>query len=127
MYGALAFEVACATLAFVAAARGSADLDALPELLVLVADELDRLVVGHDSLVDAQHKHTFGERFRVLERHVDLELAVDRTAEALDELRLIAIRRAAHVQPAVERPLFGAAQVVGFDDERVAVPASQRP
>ena len=36
----------------------------------------------------------------------------------------LAVRAAVDVQPAVARAVFGAAQVVGLDDERVALPAA---
>ena len=45
---------------------------------------------------------------------------------ALDEFRLLAVRAAVDVQPSVETAVFRAAQVVGLDDERVAVPVSDR-
>src|ERR1700730_15690158 len=82
--------------------RTSVDLDASPELLILVADELDRLLVHHRALVDADGER-LRVRFRVLDRDVDLELAEDRAAEALREFRLIAVRTPAHVQPSVGR------------------------
>jgi len=90
--------------------RTSSDFDALTELLVLVADELDRLLVGRHALVDA-HRDGPCERLGVLDRDVDLELAEDRPAEPLDERGLAAVRRAAHVQPPVELALLGAAEI----------------
>src|SRR5262245_26392354 len=97
------------------------DFHTSPELLVLVADELDHLLIHSDSLVDSD-----GERLRVglriVDRDVDLELAEDRPPESLGELRLLAVRAAMYVQPPVERPVFGAAQVVGFHNKVVSFP-----
>src|SRR6187200_35554 len=103
----------------------SVHLDLPAELLVLVADELDRLLVRHHALVDA-HRKWLGECLRILDSHVNLELAVDRTPEALGERGLTAVRRTAHIEPSVNRALFCPTKIVGLDDERVALPAPDR-
>src|SRR6186997_2455669 len=54
--------------------RSSVHLDLPPELLVLVADEFDRLLVRHHALVDA-HRERLGERLRILDRHIDFKFA----------------------------------------------------
>src|SRR3954471_9217072 len=51
-------------------------------------------------------------------------MAVCGPADAMRELRALAVRAAVHVQPAVARAVFGAAQVVRLDDERVAFPVA---
>src|SRR5262249_43969461 len=50
----------------------SIDFDALPELLIFVANELDRFVV-QEALIDA-HGERFGIGLRVSERDVDFKL-----------------------------------------------------
>jgi hypothetical protein len=44
-----------------------------------------------------------------------LQVAEGRTPEALGEFRLLAVRAAVDVEPAVVRSVFRAAQVIGFD------------
>src|SRR5215831_378786 len=99
----------------------SVDFDPPAKLLVFVADELDELGVRHDLLVDA-NRERLRVRLRIVNRDVDLEPAEGGPAEALREFGLLAVRTAADVEPAVARTVFGAAQVVRVDDERVAVP-----
>src|SRR5215472_7683282 len=103
----------------------SVDFHAPPELLVLVADELDELVVRRDLLIDAQRQR-FRVRLRIVERDVDFQLAVAGPANALGELRPVGIRAAADVEPPVIRARLGSPQVVRVDDKRVAFPASDR-
>src|SRR5581483_791547 len=103
----------------------SVDLDPAPELLVLVADELDRLLVGQQPLIHPDRPR-LRVRFRILEREIDLQVPVGRPAEPLGELRLAAVRAAVHVEPAVVRAVLRAAQVVRLDDERVALPVADR-
>src|SRR5262245_12755861 len=74
------------------------DLDAAAELLVLVADELDQLLVGQVALIDP-HRPWLGVRLGVLDRHVDLQAAEVQAAEALGDLGLAAVRAAVDVQP----------------------------
>src|SRR5262245_27266541 len=81
--------------------KRSVDLDLSPELLILVADELDRLLVRHDALVDA-HRERLRQRLRIVNGHIDLELAAHLTTEALGELRLTAVRCTAHVAPSID-------------------------
>src|SRR5215471_3600848 len=100
---------------------GSVDLHPPAKLLVLVADELDELGVRHDLLVDAD-REWLRVRLRIVDRDVDFEPPERGPAEALCELGLLAVRTAADVEPAVARTVFGAAQVVRLDDERVALP-----
>ena len=100
------------------------DLDALPELLILVADELDRFVV-QESLIDADRER-LRVRLGVVNRHVDFELSEHGTAESLSEARLVAVWAAAHVEPAVVGTGFIAAQIVRLDDERIAFPSPDR-
>src|SRR5262245_4923454 len=103
--------------------RRSIDLDPAPELLILVADELDRFLVHCYPLID-----TDGERLRISlrirDRHVNFKLAKNRPAEAFGELRLATVRTAANVQPAVELGLLGSAEIVRFDNQRIAFPAA---
>src|SRR5262252_8555276 len=81
------------------------DFDATAELLVLVADELDHLLIRRDALIDA-----YGERLRVrlriFDRDVHLQVAVRWTADAVRELRLLGVRAAVHIEPAVARAVF---------------------
>src|SRR4029453_17155635 len=102
---------------------GSVDLHAASELLVLVTDELDWLLVRKNSLVDAD-----GEGFRVrlwvLDREIYLEVTEGQAPDALGELRLIAVRTAIHIQPAILRAFFRTPHIVCLDDERVAFPVA---
>src|SRR6185436_2940211 len=103
----------------------SVDLYAVPELVVLVADELDQFLVGENALV-----YTNSERFRIglfiFNRDVDLEMTEGRPPNAFREFRLLAIRTAVDIQPTVERAVFRSAQVIGLDHKRVAFPVSDR-
>src|SRR5262245_53742331 len=103
--------------------QSSVDLYAAPELVVLVANELDQFLVGEKALID-----TNSERFRIgfwiFNRDVDLEMTEGRTPDAFREFSLLAIRTAVHIQPTVERAVFRSAQVVGLDHKRVAFPVS---
>src|SRR5690349_16686630 len=81
------------------------DFDAATELLVLVADELDHFLIRRDALVDA-HRERLGVRLRILDRDVHLEMTVRRALDAMGELRLLAVRAAVHVEPAVVRAVL---------------------
>src|SRR5262249_42287191 len=100
----------------------SVDLHASAKLIVLVADELDDLVVGRDLLIDA-NREWLRVGLRVLEGQIDFEPAVRGPANALGEFRPVRIRAAPHVEPAIERTRLRAAQIVCLDHERVAFPA----
>src|SRR5262245_65426071 len=95
------------------------DFDPSPELLVLVADELDHLGVHLDLLI-----HSDGERLGIglwiIDRNVDLEPAKTRPSIALANRCLIRQRAAAHIEPAV------ISEVVRLGDERVTVPMTNR-
>src|SRR5438105_4583500 len=108
-----------------ALSAGSIDLHAASELVVLVADELDELVVGRDLLIHANGKW-FRVGLRVVDCDVDFQLAVCGTADTLDEPGLVRVRAAAHVEPSVVGARLRSPQIVGFDHERVAFPASRR-
>ena len=99
------------------------DLDANAELLVLVADGLDRLFVVQETLIDS-HCKRLREGLGIVDGNVDLQLAKDGTAKPFDECGLIAIGRAAHIKPAIGRTGLGAAEVVRFNDQRVAFPSA---
>src|SRR5580765_4345394 len=101
------------------------DLDLSSELLILVADELDQLRVGQDLLVDPDGKR-LGVRLRIVDGDVDLEPSECRPPETLGEFRLLAVWATADVKPAIARTILRASEVVGFDDERVALPAADR-
>src|SRR6185503_21309737 len=101
------------------------DFDSATELLILVADELDELAVRHDALIDA-HRPRLRVRLRIVHGHVNLEVRIVQTPEALGELRLLTVRAAVDVEPSIVRAIFGAAQVVGFNHERIAFPATNR-
>src|SRR3954451_2357900 len=103
--------------------QSSVELDAPPELLILVADELDDLVVWRDLLVDAERDRP-GVGLGVLEGDVDFQFAVSGAAEALDEFRLLRVRAAAHVEPSVVGARLRSPQVVRLDHERVAFPSA---
>ena len=98
------------------------ELDAAAELLVLVADELDQLLVGHQPLIDA-HRPWLRVRLGILDRQIDLQMAVSRPPDALGELGVAAVRAAVDVHPAVVGTIFRASKIVGLDDERVPVPS----
>jgi hypothetical protein len=49
-----------------------------------------------------------------------------RSVDPFRDLRLLAVGAAVDVEPAVVRAVLGAAQVVGFDHQRVAFPVSNR-
>src|SRR5262245_10061413 len=101
------------------------DLDATPELLVFVADELDQLLIGQIALVDANGPW-LRVGLRIFERRIDLQVAERGAPNALSELRFPAIRAAIDVEPSVVGTLFGASQVVRFDNEGIAVPRPNR-
>src|SRR5436309_6558896 len=105
--------------------RSLVDLYAPAELLVLVADELHRLFVGLESLIDP-HGKWLCIGLGVVYGDIDLEFPKYRTAESLDESRFVAVGTAVHVQPAIIWPGFGAAQIVGLHDQRVTFPSSGR-
>src|SRR5436190_2233854 len=101
------------------------DLDALPKLLVFIADGLNRFFVRQEPLIDA-HREGFRVRLGVLDRDIDLQLAEDWTTESLCEFRLVAVGTAAHVEPTVGRSGFGTPQVIRLHHERVPFPSSDR-
>src|SRR5690349_23585321 len=82
----------------------------LRRLLVLVADELDQLLIDGELLT-----HAHGERFRVslriVDGDVDLEVTEVGTTPALDELAFVGQRAAVDVEPTV------VAEPGGLDDE----------
>src|SRR5215471_8370395 len=96
-------------------------LDMLPELLVLIAFEFNEVLVDHEALVDSN-----GPRLRIrlgiFQRQVNLQMVVRRTADSFSELCLFGIRAAVHVNPAVKGAVLRAPQVVGLNNQRVAVP-----
>src|SRR5690606_7787738 len=96
-------------------------LNPAPELLVFVADKLDQLLVGQEPLVYS-HSPRFGVGLRIVDGKVDLQMAERWTPEALGDLRFPRVRAAVYVEPAIEWTVFRAAQVVGLDDQIVAVP-----
>src|SRR5262249_17281365 len=104
---------------------GLIDFDARTELLVLVADRFDGFFVGQEALVDADCERLC-VRLRVFYRDVDFELAEHRAANPFGKLRLLTVRTAVDVQPAVARTIFCAAEVVGLDNERVPFPTTYR-
>src|SRR5262249_13962802 len=105
--------------------RSSVDFDAVPELLVLVADELNQFLVGKVALV-----YTNSERFSVglwiVNRDVDLEMTERGAPNSFGEFHLLAVRTAVDIQPTVEWTVFRSAQVVGLDHECVAFPVPDR-
>ena len=101
------------------------DLDARPELLVLVADELVRFFVGQEALVNT-HGERLGVGLRIFDCNVDLQLAECRTAKPLDEFRLITVWTAADVEPRVIRAALSPTQVICLDDEGVPFPPADR-
>src|SRR4030095_369239 len=102
------------------------DLDATPELLVLVADELDQLLIGQIALIDPDGPR-FRVRLRIVDSYVDLQVPERGAADALSEFRLPAVRAAIDVEPSVVGTVvFCAPQIVGFDDKRVAIPTADR-
>src|SRR5215471_2044047 len=105
----------------IARAGASVDLDPPPELLILVADKLDQLGIRHNLLIDP-HREWLCVRLRVIDGDVQRQSAECWPREAFGKFRVAAVRAAAHVQPPIERTVFRSAQVVRFDDERVAVP-----
>ncbi len=59
--------------------------------------------------------------FVYVERQVNLQMVVRRTADFFGELCLLGIRAAVHVNPAVTGAVLGAPQVIGLDDQRISV------
>src|SRR5688572_13457810 len=84
-------------------------------LLVLVADELDELLIDRQLVAHADRER-LRVGLRVVDGHVDLEVAVVGTPPAFDELAFLRQRAAVDVEPAV------VAKAGGFDDERIAFP-----
>src|SRR5262245_5225400 len=84
------------------------EFDALAKLLVLVADEFDRFLVGHEPLIDT-HGEWLGVRFRILHLDVDFELPERGPAKAFRESRLLTVWTAAHIEPSIVWTGFGAA------------------
>src|SRR5688572_30755256 len=108
----------------------------LQEHLILVADELDDLrAVGHELLADPEGERP-GVGLWIVHGHLDLELAVVDAPEPFGECHGEAVRTSAMVEPshamealgldAVELGRVDTAEVVGFDDEGVAVPTTNR-
>src|SRR5665213_137619 len=85
--------------------------------LVLSADEFDELAIRHDTLRQT-HGERRGIRLRIVNRDVDTQRSVIESREAFGQLRLICKGRTIYVKPPA------VAEVVGFDDERVAVPVA---
>src|SRR5262245_8130810 len=67
--------------------------------VVLVADELDDLLVGHDALV-APHGERLRIRLRIVDGHIDLEGPEVRTTKAFRHLQCFGIRASVDVEPA---------------------------
>ena len=91
----------------------------LRRLLVLVADELDELLIGDEPVVDA-HRPRPRVGLGVLDGDVELEPAVGDAAESLGDARRAAEVAAVHVEPAV------VAEPHRLHHERVAFPPSHR-
>ena len=91
----------------------------LDRAVVLVADELDQLLVDHDALGDADRER-LGVGLRVVDRDRDVQLAEPRPREPLGDLALIGQRTPPHVEPAAVD------EVVRLHHERVALPAADR-
>jgi hypothetical protein len=100
------------------------DFDALAELLVLIADEFDRFLI-YKALIDA-HGERFGIRLWVFYHHVNFELSERGPSKAFGEMCLLTIRTAANIEPAIACTGFCSAKVIGFHNERIAFPASDR-
>src|SRR5688572_3324557 len=92
------------------------NLHSSPELLVLVADELDHVRV-HLNLLIHPHSERLRVRLRVVDGDVDFETAETRSTVALGDHRLISQRTPSHIQPAI------VAEVVGLRQQYVAFPA----
>src|SRR5262245_53832069 len=101
------------------------DLDTAPELIVLVANELDQLLIRQKALINAKRKR-FGVSLGVFDRNVDLQPAESRTAKAFHKLRFTAVGTAVDVEPSIKRAFFRPSEIVRLDDERVAVPPANR-
>ena len=91
--------------------------------LVLVADELDHLLVDHDALVDA-HGERLGVGLGIVDRDVDLQRAEVRTPEPLGHLQRVGVRAAVDIEPAGS---LVTEEVRRLDDERVVafIPAAR--
>jgi hypothetical protein len=109
----------------VIACASSIQLNPAAELLVLVADELDQLLVGQEPLIDTNRPRP-RIRLRIDDGEVDPQMAEGWAPEALDERRLSGVRALVHIEPPIELAVFRAAQVVGLDDEIVALPTADR-
>src|ERR1700748_3343950 len=98
-------------------------LDVLPECLVLVALEFDDFLIDEQPLIDS-NRPCLRIRLGIFYREINLQVAVSGTAEPLREFSLLRIRAAIHVKPAIVRAVFGATQVVRFDNQRIPVPTT---
>ena len=102
---------------FLQLTRGRTQSGLRTEPLVLLADELDDLLIGHEHLV-VPDRPRLGVGLGIVHGDVDLHPPVAHAAEPLGHLRLLGHRRAVDVEPSV------IAESVALDDERVAVPAA---
>src|SRR6185436_2112147 len=101
------------------------NFDLPSELLVFIAFELNQLLIDDEPLIDA-NRPWLRVRLRIVQRVVELQMIERRPADPLRHLCLLAVRAAVDVEPSVVRAVFGAAQIVRLDDQRVAFPVSDR-
>src|SRR5215471_12503663 len=85
--------------------------------LVLVANELDQLLIERELVAHA-NREGLRVRLRVVDRHVDLEVTVVRSPPPLGHLALRRHRAALNVEPHI------VAETDRLDDERIAFPVT---
>jgi len=87
--------------------------------LVFLADELDQLVVRHQSLIEL-HRPRFGVSLGIVDGHFDFERAVIDAPESFDHLSCVGQRTSVDVEPTA------VAKAARLDDQCVAFPTARR-
>src|SRR5262245_13731744 len=83
----------------------------------VLTDELDQLLVEHDTLVQS-HRKRLGIGLRIIDRHFDFKRAEIWAAESLDDSSFIGQRVAVHVEPDTVN------EARRLDNESISLPLS---
>src|SRR5688572_15763729 len=89
-------------------------------LVVFDADVFENFAVGRPQFGVKTHVEWPGKRARIVDRHDSRQLRELGPRPPLDGVQLLGVRRAAAIEPEL------VVEADGVDDERVAIPASDR-